>query len=66
MPTRKWWAATVGEAATVLTAIILSDAAGVTQSEWAVVIGLASTRVVAWLTRNEAPETGTAGDPGQP
>lgn len=66
MPTRKWWAATIGEAATVITAIVLSDAAGITQSEWAVVIGLASTRLIAWLTKNEPGQSGVEGQEGQP
>lgn len=66
MPTRKWWAASIGEAATVITTIILSDASGVTASEQVLIVGLVSTRLIAWLTRNEAPKTGRAGQPGQP
>jgi hypothetical protein len=66
MPTRKWWAATIGEAATVLTVIVLSDAAGVTQSEWAAIIGLSSTRVIAWLTKNDPAQAGVEGQQGQP
>lgn len=66
MPTRKWWAATIGEAATVISAIVLSDSAGVTNSEWVVVIGLLSTRIVAWLTNNDPAQAGVKGQAGQP
>ena len=66
MPTRKWLAATVAEAATVISAILISEAAGITTGEWVVVIGLASTRIVAWLTPNASEKAGVEGQPGQP
>lgn len=66
MPTRKWWAATIGEATTAATAIILSAPSGVTKSEWVVVIGLASTRLIAWITNNEKGKSGLKTDGGQP
>lgn len=66
MPTRKWWAATIGEIATAATAIILSEASGVTKGEWVVIIGLASTRAIAWVTNNEPGQAGVKGQVGQP
>lgn len=66
MPTRKWWAASIGEATTAATAIILSAPPGITKGEWVVIIGLASTRVIAWITNNEKGKAGVKGQTGQP
>jgi hypothetical protein len=57
-PTRKWLAATIGEAGTVVSAILISAPDEVTKAEWVVVVGLLVTRAVAYVLQNDSTPGG--------